>query len=106
VLALKAAHPFTQYFFSDLDPIAVAALKKRVQPFNDNVQIEVAQKDCNLAAAEIATKIKPGTLCLAFLDPTNLALKFSAIAELTKDKAMDLVIHFLVTARPSEVPSC
>jgi three-Cys-motif partner protein len=34
------------------------------------------------------------TLCLAFLDPTGLDLKFSALRALTAGKTMDLIIHF------------
>lgn len=94
LLALKATHPFTQYFFSDLDPAVVAALKKRCQPFKDKVEINIFQRDCNAVAKEIAAKIKPTTLCLAFLDPTGLDLGFDAIKTLTTGKNMDLIIHF------------
>ena len=94
LIALKATHPFTQYFFSDLDPTAVAALTKRCQPFQDKAKVTILQKDCNQVAAEIAAQIDSKTLCLAFLDPTGLDLKFSALKALTNGKTMDLIIHF------------
>lgn len=94
LIALRAAQPFTQYFFSDLDARAIAALKKRCEPFKDKADINIFQKDCNEVAVEIAAKIGSNTLCLAFLDPTGLDLKLSALKTLTDGKKMDLIIHF------------
>jgi three-Cys-motif partner protein len=94
LIALKAAHPFTQYFFSDLDSTAISALKKRCEPFKDKTKIAIFEKDCNVVAAEISAQIDSKALCLAFLDPTGLDLKFSAIKALTNGKNMDLIIHF------------
>lgn len=94
LLALKADHPFTQYFFSDLDETAVGALKKRCEPFQGKASIEIFRSDCNEVAAAINAQIHPNTLCLAFLDPTSLDLKLSAIKQLTAGKKMDLIIHF------------
>lgn len=94
LIALNVQPPFTQYFFSDTDPEAIDALTKRVAPFKNKAEINIYQKDCNQVAAEIAGKIAPDSLCLAFLDPTGLDLKLSTLKTLTQGKKMDLIIFF------------
>lgn len=94
LIALKVEPPFTQYFFSDTDPEAIDALSKRTAPFKHKTEINIYQKDCNEVAAEIAKKISPDSLCLAFLDPTGLDLKLSTLKTLTQGKKMDLIIYF------------
>ena len=94
LIALKVTPPFTQYFFSDLDPTAVAALDKRCEPFRDRARITIFPKDYDAAASDIAAKIDSKTICLAFLDPTGLDLKFGALKRLTTGKNMDLIINF------------
>lgn len=94
LLALKAAHPFTDYHFSELDPTASQALKKRCAQFKDKGTINLYSGDCNSVAAKIAAKVPANALSLAFIDPTGLDISLSAIADLTKGKRMDLIILF------------
>lgn len=94
LLALKAAYPFTDYHFSELEPTAVQALKKRCAQFKDKATISLYSEDCNTVAAKIAARVPATALSLAFIDPTGLDINLSAIADLTKGKRMDLIILF------------
>jgi len=94
LLALKATPGFTDYHFSDLDPTAIETLKKRCAAFKDKATIHLYAEDYNKVAAKVATRVPSDSLSLAFIDPTGLDINLSAIATLTKDKRMDLIILF------------
>lgn len=104
LIALKASHPFTGYFFVDLESDNIAALEQRcsASPVCDRVQCFVG--DSNIMVQEIVKHIStidrefiPGrwpSLNLAFLDPQGLDLHWNTVASLAKLNRMDLIIHY------------
>lgn len=94
LLALNCATPFTHYYFNDINPEYIEALKKRTQSSGYN--IEYINKDCNLAVDEILTKIPRYSICFAYIDPYYLEIKFDTITKLTVNRAVDLLITFQI----------
>jgi three-Cys-motif partner protein len=104
LLALTTSHPFTDYFFVDLDQANIAALRERcsVSPVQDRVQYLVG--DSNILVPQIVEHILnidrqriPGvwsSLNLAFLDPDGLELHWNTVAALARPYRMDLIIHY------------
>ena len=92
LLALNCGNPFTHYFFNDIDPEYIEALKKRTQNYTHN--IDYINKDCNLAVDEILGKIPEYSICFAYIDPYYLEIKFDTIVKLTAKRAVDLLIIF------------
>jgi three-Cys-motif partner protein len=104
LIALKAAYPFTGYFFVDLEPDSIAALHQRcsVSQVCDRVQYFVG--DSNRVVQEIVEHIStldreftPGrwsSLNLAFLDPQGLDLDWHTVVSLARLNRMDLIIHY------------
>jgi three-Cys-motif partner protein len=104
LLALTTAHPFTGYFFVDLDSDNIAALKQRcsASPHFDRVRFAVG--DSNRVVREIVDHIKAidsqrlsgkwSSLNLAFLDPAGIDLEWATVAALAEPFTMDLIIHY------------
>jgi three-Cys-motif partner protein len=104
LIALKASHPFTGYFFVDLESDNIAALQQRcsASPVCDRVQCFVG--DSNIVVQEIVKRISTidrefisgrwPSLNLAFLDPQGLDLHWNTVASLAKLNRMDLIIHY------------
>jgi three-Cys-motif partner protein len=104
LLALTTLHPFTDYFFVDINPDNIATLRRRcsVSSMYDRVQYFVG--DSNLVVQEIVDRILtvdreyiPGrwsSLNLAFLDPDGLELQWETVATLARPHTMDLIIHY------------
>jgi three-Cys-motif partner protein len=97
---LAASRPeFKQVFLNDLDPRATDALKMRLEaePLG---RILVETQDCNDAVPAAREFLFPngsgrGTLGLAFIDPTDYAMRFDSIADLTRDVNLDILITFM-----------
>jgi three-Cys-motif partner protein len=104
LLSLTTLHPFTDYFFVDLDAGNIATLQQRCRasPVYDRIQFRVG--DSNLVAYEIVDHIltidnariphRWSSLNLAFLDPDGLELQWETIALLARPYRMDLIIHY------------
>jgi len=100
LIALKSQVPFTHCFFNDLNPQFVAALRARAQtvlnagkpgaPSN----IEFLNHDCNEAVTRIVTRAPAGSLVLAFVDPFKWELTFDSLANLTRNRRVDLLYTF------------
>jgi three-Cys-motif partner protein len=58
LIALTVAHPFTDYFFVDMDPENIDVLRQRcsISPIFDRITFK--QADSNIFAREIVEKIK------------------------------------------------
>ena len=104
LIALKVAYPFTCYFFVDLEPDDINALRQRcsVSPLSDRVQYFVG--DSNQVVHEIAKHISTidrefirgqwPSLNLAFLDPAGMDLYWKTVKVLAQLNRMDLIIHY------------
>lgn len=104
LLALTTSHPFTDYFFVDMNSDRIATLKQRcsVSPLHDRIQYFTG--DSNLVVHDIVQRIQsvdqeylPGhqsSLNLAFLDPDGLELHWKTVATLAQPYRMDLIIHY------------
>ncbi len=104
LLALTTQHPFTGYFFVDLDPLNIDALRQRcsASPIASSVRYKVG--DSNTIVTQLVKQIQtidreniPGRyscLNLAFLDPDGLELQWETVATLAQPYSMDLIIHY------------
>jgi three-Cys-motif partner protein len=104
IIALKAPHSFTRYYFVDLEPDNISALRERcsVSPFADRVRYLVG--DSNQVVHEVAASISTidqefiprqwSSLNLAFLDPAGIDLYWETVEILAQINRMDLVIHY------------
>jgi len=104
LIALKAAYPFTRYFFIDLDADNIAALQKRCSASPRAERVQCFSGDCNVCVQDIVKQIseidrafidgKWHSLNLAFLDPEGLELHWATVAALASLNRMDLIIHY------------
>lgn len=105
LLALTTEHPFTDYFFVDMDTENVTALDKRVAGTGlSQEKIRCWTGDANKRVVDIVKEIQKidsqyipnvwPSLNLAFLDPEGLELEWNTVSELGKVNRMDLIIHY------------
>ena len=104
LLALQAPHPFTRYFFVDLDSANIVALEQRCSTSPLQGRIQFLTGDSNALVEQIVERIAaidrpsvPGkwrSLNLAFLDPTGLDLQWATVEALASLSRMDLIIHY------------
>ena len=104
LLSLTTPHPFTDYFFVDINPGDIATLQQRcsMSPLHNCVQYFAG--DSNLVVRQVVENILaadcehiPGiwsSLNLAFLDPEGLELRWDTVAILAQPYTMDLIIHY------------
>lgn len=104
LIALKAAHPFTHYYFADLEKDNIVALQQRcsVSPCQDRIQYYVG--DSNAIVDEIVGHVSAidreflrrrwSSLNLAFLVPSGLDLYWNTVRTLARLNRMDLIIHY------------
>jgi three-Cys-motif partner protein len=104
LLALTTPHPFTDYFFVDLDSDNTATLQQRCSASSMYDRVKCFVGDSNLVVREIVDRImdvdreripdKWSSLNLAFLDPDGLELQWETVAALARPYTMDLIIHY------------
>lgn len=104
LLALTTRHPFTDYFFVDLDSDNIATLQQRCSISSVYDRVKCIVGNSNLVVREIVEHIldidrerTPGkwsSLNLAFLDPDGLELQWETVATLAQPYRMDLIIHY------------
>jgi len=104
LLALTTSHPFTDYFFVDMNPDHVDTLRQRCSASSMCDCIQFLVGDSNLVVQEIVEHIlavdnehipgKYSSLNLAFLDPQGLELRWETVAALARPYTMDLIIHY------------
>lgn len=97
LIALKAKHPFTGYYFVDSNLKNTRALEERCQasPYHNRIQIMTG--DCNLLVDDIVKDLKRNenqSLNLAFLDPEGLELHWNTVAKLARIRKMDFLINY------------
>lgn len=114
LIALNVAHPFSGYFFVDLDAGTIAVLQKRcaASPLAGRVNCLIG--DSNRCVMDIVSRIqtidrtfiqgKWPSLNLAFLDPEGLELHWETVAALAGVNRMDLIIHYPQMALERTMP--
>lgn len=103
LLSVTTKYPFTGYYFVDLDPNYLEALRIRSSASPVVSAIQFIQDDSNRAVHQIIAEInnadraaRGSSLNLAFLDPEGLELEWGTIESLASVKKMDLIIHYPV----------
>ena len=96
LLSLITRHPFTSYYFADLNTDNAMALQQRCAASPQSSHIRIYNEDANKIVSTIVATIKQfslNSLNLAFLDPQGLELEWSTIAQLGVLRC-DLIIHY------------
>ena len=105
LLALTTEHPFTDYYFVDLDDKNIEALEIRSQASGiPQDRIHFSTGNANEKVLDIVTEIQNidneyragiwSSLNLAFLDPEGFELQWDTVAKLAEINKMDLIIHY------------
>ncbi len=96
LIALTATHPFTGYYFVDLNAANIDALKRRSTASSLADRVKCIAGDSNLVVDRIAAEIrsKSSSLNLAFLDPSGLELRWETVVALSQVRRMDLIIYY------------
>ena len=96
LIALTATHPFTGYYFVDLNAGNIDALKRRSTASSLADRVKCIAADGNLVVDRIAAEIrsKSSSLNLAFLDPSGLELRWETVVALSQVRRMDLIIYY------------
>jgi three-Cys-motif partner protein len=115
LLALITPHPFTNYYFVELDGERMGALEKRCSAFLNRDSIQFYRTDANIAVRNIVERIQSDdrryikdawpSLNLAFLDPEGLELWWSTVGSLATVNRMDLIIHYPQGGLSRYIPS-
>jgi len=95
LMSVNVRFPFKRYFFVDSNHEALDALKERIKGSDLFDRVSLIPGDCNEKIEEIVREIpQKGCLCLAFVDPTGLQIKFETIKKLTEGRRVDLIVTF------------
>lgn len=87
--ALALEHPFDKYIFCESNPIALGALRTRVEKIAPSAKVAYIQGDCNKRVADILSEISPHSsahrvLSLCFVDPYDIGIKFETLHRLSE----------------------
>jgi three-Cys-motif partner protein len=105
LISLNTLHPFTDYYFVDMESENIEALKERSKATQVNQnKIHFSIGDSNEKVLEIVNEIKRidsefiygvwPSLNLAFLDPEGFELSWNTVSTLATVNRMDLIIHY------------
>ncbi len=81
-------HDFTRFIFVETDKQCLADLKRRCSKSPKADRIEYWNEDCN----EVARKLRPKGLSVAFIDPVGLDFNFEALKSLSSYDPIDLLM--------------
>jgi len=95
LIALKSKYRFAKYIFVDNNPKAIEALRKRVEALELGVDAKYHVEDCNNAIDDVREELTSETLCLAFIDPTGLQIKWNSIKRLVAGRKIDMLFSFM-----------
>lgn len=92
--AQESGHPFREVHIADTDAASVRATGTRLRALSESVNVYEYIGPASATSIEVARKIDPYGLHLAFLDPFNLTdIPFSVIESLAPLRRMDLLVH-------------
>jgi three-Cys-motif partner protein len=98
LLAVKRPE-FRRLFLNDMEPVVTEALAARTAAEPEG-RVRIATEDCNTVVDAVRDALFPagprgGTLGLAMIDPFAFEMGYEAIARLTADLRIDLMIVFM-----------
>jgi three-Cys-motif partner protein len=82
---------FASYVFVDI-PEVLSTLRARLKNHPKSSRITFIEGDCNAVIEEVHMTSPADHLTLAFIDPTGLQIRFSAIKQLVESRKMDLLM--------------
>lgn len=94
IAALNIPFRFTKYHFVDSDPVAMAALKTRVELAGGGGIAAFYEGDVNDLIDTVVGGIPVNALSVAVVDPTGLHLHFETLRRLTDRRRVDLIYVF------------
>lgn len=98
LVALVTRHPFTRYFFADVDSRNTRALQQRCAASELYERVCIRTGDCNEIVTSVVDEIRrhgEGSLNLAFLDPQRIRdLRWNTVQKLASLGRMDLIVHY------------
>ena len=98
MLAAKSKAKFTHYYLSDKNPDNLAALEQRISRLHlpNPEDIHFYRGEADKLVDRISDELPPPqrSLGLAVLDPWGWDFSFSTLANITKDRRLDLVVNF------------
>jgi three-Cys-motif partner protein len=94
--AIDIRDRFTHYFFNDISPASIEALRSRVASLNAPPVPVYFTDDCNDVVPRLRQALPPAneSLELAIIDAWGWEMSFDALALLTKGRRMDIVVTF------------
>lgn len=94
--AIDVRNRFTDYFFNDIDPDSIAALRKRVESLPSPPAPTYFEEDCNKVVQKLLAVLPPAnkSLELVVIDAWGWEMNFDALAALTEGRRMDIIITF------------
>ncbi len=117
LLALGTQHPFTDYYFGDLDQQNINVLAERSKASKvPPKHVHYLPGDANQVVNKVTQEIEQidrvfvkglgSCLNLAVLDPEGLELEWSTVEALGKMKTMDLIIHYSQNGLTRNLDKC
>jgi three-Cys-motif partner protein len=105
LIALNVDPPFTHFWFNEKNPANFEALRKRTSESPYASQVNLFQKDVNIAVDQVVQSIrrmddtarssgKWPTFNVAFLDPEGLEIEWKTVESLARINRMDMIINF------------
>jgi three-Cys-motif partner protein len=91
MIALSIDVPFDQYIFCDVNTLALGALEKRVASRFPSAKATYLLGDCNASWQQILSLIPSGALCLCFVDPYDIGIRFDTLKGLSANRNMDFL---------------
>lgn len=94
--AINVRDRFTRYYFNDINPHCIDALRSRVAKLQLPPTPTYFTQDCNKVVAELRKELPPAgeSLELAVIDAWGWEMSFDALASLTQGRRMDIVVTF------------
>lgn len=94
LIALNTQPPFTDFAFVEKDPEYFSALQSRC---SSHPHVNMLEGDANIIAPNALAMIGPHDPCLVLVDPFELELEWSTVAQLAEKPRIDLLINFQVS---------
>lgn len=91
--AAKLGAPYTQVLVGDINPVKLSANRDRLTALG--APVTAFEGPAVETVKEMVKHVQPGSLCLAYIDPYNLAyLSMEIIETLATLKNVDFAVHF------------
>ena len=94
--AIDIRDRFTHYFFNDIDPKSISALRARIDCISPPLSLTYFNDDCNKVIPKLrdVLPIAEESLDLAVIDAWSWEMSFDALASLTQGRRMDIIVTF------------